>query len=167
MLDSEKAVVSFRQHWVPQGGNQSDRPHTCIGADCPLCEMGDRSTAALRINILDMSSSSGPKKILQIGIRAWNALKEAATSKKTGKIDLEKDFFTVSRSGSGNKSQTNFRPVKLRDIEEEWDEILENFDLADLDDIIEEAKEQNLGWEAVEYDSRRKLDEVAKYLSDG
>jgi hypothetical protein len=162
--------VTYRQHWVPQGGGQGNRPFTCIGVanDCPLCDLGDRNGQAICLNVLHLSAADAPEnKLLQLGITAWNALKEVATSKKTGQLNLEAGYYTVSRSGKDQQSQTNFRPLKWRDIEEDWDELEERFDFADIDILIEEAKESVYEpLDVVQISTFKQLEEQAAYLSE-
>jgi hypothetical protein len=159
-------LVSFRQHWVPQGANQPDRPYTCVGTDCPICELGDKTSACIVYNVLVLSEEDEPSnKILQVGVRASKALEDAAKDQK-GNIRIDKDFFAASRSGKGQQAQTNFRPVKQRDLEDDWPEVLEDFDLDELAGVIEEARENCFDPSIVQTSTRKQLDEVAQYLAD-
>lgn len=169
-LDVDPApLVSFRQHWLPQGGGQPDRPEVCPGKKtCPLCDMGDNSSQSIAFNILHLSGSDEPEvKLLQVGIKAYNAFKDAATSRSATEPNFNKDFFSVSRSGKGGQSQTNFTPVKLRDIEEDWGEVLEHWDIEDIEDIIADAEEEMFEpADVVQVKSAKQLREVAKFLSE-
>jgi hypothetical protein len=161
-----KVLLSFRQHWVPQGGGQPDRPYVCIGDDCPLCEMGDQSSGSFVFNVLDLSDPTGPtNKILQVGVKAYKSWKSAATGRDE-KIHYDKDFWAVNRSGKGQQSQTNFRPLKLRDLEEDWEELADLFDFDELDDIIADAKEDMYDTSIIPGNTRAQLREVAKYFAE-
>jgi len=72
----------------------------------------------------------------------------------------------VSRSGKGNKSQTNFLPMKERDLEEDWEEIFETFDLADLPAIIEEAQEDLFDYSIIQTHTAKQLRDIARHLSE-
>lgn len=160
--------ASYKQHWANSGQQgQANRPYTCMGPpDCPLCAAGDQPSSTFAINVLWLSAPNFPEnRVLQIGIKAWNALKDVATDKTTDKVRLTNGFFAVVRSGKGTNAQTNFRPVKERDIEDDWDEILENFDMDELDDLIAEAKESAFLPTIVQKSTRRQLLDVAKYMS--
>jgi len=159
--------MSFRQHWAPSGPGQPERPYPCPVpiAPCPFCDLGINGTSTFGFNILHLSDPVGPSvKILQIGIKAEKALLEACADKATGAPRLERDFFAVNRSGKGQQSQTNFRPVKLRDLEEDWPEVLEQFDVEELPEIIEDAKKQCFDTSIIPVYSTKQLREVARYL---
>ena len=160
-------LMSFRQHWLSQGKGAGDRGYLCIGKpECPVCKLGDRTALSVVINVLNLSVQGEPKnEYLQIGKRAWDSLSEQATDAK-GVLRLEKDFWSVNKTGKSTSSQTNFRPVKLRDIKDDWPEVLEDVDLEELPEIIEEAKENLFGTDIVQVHTKAQLREVSKYLSD-
>ena len=158
--------VTYRQHWMSQGGGQPDRPYVCIGVDCPLCAIGDNASQTIAYNVLHLNTGGEPtNKVAYFGIRAYNALLEAASDKATGAKRVERDFWAVNRSGKGQQSQTNFRPVKQRDLEDDWTEILESFDIDDLPQIIENAKGNVFDFSIVSVTSRQQLLEVAKFAT--
>lgn len=159
--------VNFSQHWVPSGPGQPDRPYICFGLECPICDVGDRPTTTILYNVLEVSDADGPRhKILQIGTRANQALTEVAEDRKTGKPNRMRDYYAVSRSGVKQQSQTNFRPVKGRDLEDDWSEIFTTFGPDDLDDIIAEETEKCLNADYITGNTKKQLQEVAKYLTE-
>jgi hypothetical protein len=168
ILEAEP-FASFRQHWAPTPGGESgtNRPFICIGkAECPLCALGDNASQTVALNILHLSAPGAPEnKLLQVGIRAWKALQDAAWDKRVDRPRLQNGFFAVNRSGSGTQSQTNFRLVKQRDLEEDWPEILNNFELTDLPVIIEEAKAKKFDPTIFQSSTRAELLKVARYLA--
>jgi hypothetical protein len=161
-------VATFGQHWVSQGGGGGNRPYTCPVEDCPLCELGDRANQVVIYNVLHLSADDAPKNmVLALGVKATGALKDAATLKKGGTPNIERDFFTASKSGQNQQTQTNFRSLKLRDIEEDWDELFDDFDPEDLPDIIADAKENVFTIEqVVQVSTAKQLREVAAYLAE-
>jgi hypothetical protein len=160
--------VSFRQHWIPQGGGQGDRPFTCLEKDCPLCDSGDRSGKVFVFNILHLSTDDGEptNKILQLGVKAYESFKAAATPRGKDKPLFNKDYWTITRSGKGNKSQTNFTPLKERDLEEDWEEIFELFTIEELPDIIAEAEEDLFDYSIIEVKTAKQLRDIARHLSE-
>jgi hypothetical protein len=162
ILEQEDTVLSFRQHWLSQGKGQGDRAYTCIGKpECPVCKLGDRSAMSVIVNVLNFSVEGEPRnEYLQIGKRAWDSLTEQSAG------DLEKGFWSVNKTGKGTSSQTNFRPVKQRDIKEDWPEVLEDIDLRDIPAAIEDAKENLFGSDVVQVVNKKQLQEVSKYLAD-
>jgi len=55
----------------------------------------------------------------------------------------------------------------VEDIEEDWDEILENFDIEDIDTIVADAQENLFEIaDVIEITPAKQLLEVAKYLGD-
>lgn len=161
--------VSFKQHWIPMGGGQGDRPYTCLERDCPLCDGGDaRPGKVFVFNILHLSTDEGEpvNKILQMGVTAYEAFKSAATPRGKEKPLFERDYWAVSRSGKNRKSQTNFQPMKDRDLEEDWSEIFEEFDIDDLPAIVEEAQENVFDISIIQTHTAKQLRDVARHLTE-
>jgi hypothetical protein len=159
--------ANFKQHWVPQGKRQPDRPYTCPGTGCPLCKIGDVGSKAFCFNVLHLSTGGDPEpKMLQVAVKAFEALKEAATPRDADRPKIRVGYWAVTRSGKGQRSQTNFRPVKERDLEEDWSEIFEHFNFDELPDIIEEAKTQLLKPDFVRPSTIAQLQKVARLLSE-
>jgi len=159
--------VSYRQHWVSMGSGQSDRPYTCIGTECPLCALADPSIATFSFNVLHLSGADVPKlKILKMGTKAFQALKETATDRVSGKVLLTRGFWAVHRSGKNQQSQTNFRPVKERDIQDDWEEVLEQVALDELPGYVKRAKAHCYDYTVVQVATKKQLQEMAKYLAD-
>lgn len=176
-LSNEPCLIKFiedqpfssgRQHWVNTGDSGGgNRPYLCIGnRDCPLCKLGDPANAFYAFNVLHLSEGDEPAvRVLQVGTKAFEALKTAATN-RAGKIVIDKDFWTVTKSGKQQRTQTNFRPVKLRDVEEDWPEVFESFDPDELEDIIETSKKKLYDEKIFKPSTLRQLKEVARYLAD-
>ena len=163
----DEPFATFSQHWVSSGGGVGNRPYTCPEDDCPLCDLSDRPNQTVWYNVLHLSADTKPKNmILPLGVKAAKALDNAATSKKTGVPDILKDFFAVSKSGKDQQTQTNFRPVKVDDIVEDWEEILDRFDINDLDEIIEASLDHLFDISLVQVTPPKQLREIAAYLAE-
>lgn len=164
-LEKEPFAV-FGQHWVRSRDSRGDRPYTCIGPKiCPLCAVGDRPTGSIMHNVLHLSADEEPSvKALQVGRKAFEAYKELATSKVNGQILFEKELWSVNRSGKRQQTQTNFHKVKLRDVEDEWPEVLSFFDLEELPTLVAEAKTELYTVDDVQVSTKAELKEVARFL---
>jgi hypothetical protein len=166
----EKAhFVNCRQHWIAAAGEQTNRPYVCITkeADCPLCAIGDTATAMYAFNVLWLSSGEFPVvKVLKVGTKAYQNLKDVATPRNASKPVIDKDYFAVQRTGPKGQQQTGFRPVKERDLKDDWAAEFEAFNLDDLPDIIEEAKGDLYDPSIIQRSSKQKLEDLAKYASD-
>lgn len=164
----EEPYASYSQHWVPNQTGTGNRPYTCYGEDdCPLCDAGNRPSPTVETNVLWLRPDGPPVvKTLQIGIKAWNDLISKATDKNTDEVKLQRNYFAVRRTGKNQQSQTSFQPVKLRDIEEDWEELLDHFDIADLPELVKEAKKKRRTIDQVQFTPMKELREVAKYLAE-
>jgi len=160
--------ISWAQHWVSPTGSQADRrSHTCLGDDCPLCDIGDRPVSTFCFNVLQLSNVSVPqRKLLQLGVKAYGALKDAATSRKTGKVNLVSTYWAESKSGKGQQSQANFRPVKKADVGEDWPEVADQFSTEEIEEMVAEAQQKLYGPEVVVVESTRVLRELARQVSE-
>jgi hypothetical protein len=164
ILENEP-FISFLQHWIrADGGN---RPYTCWGRGCPLCEMGNNPTKVIAFNVLSFSAGAEPQnKILQIGAKPYQALKELATDKTTNTPLFGRNYWSVSKSGKGQRSQVNFLPVKVRDIADDWEEVLETFEIEDLPEVVKKARRKMFDPSAIQVQTMKQLRDVAKYLTE-
>jgi hypothetical protein len=129
--------------------------------------MGDRPGKTYMYNVLHLSGEDEPQvKVLQIAVTAYKAFVAAATPRGKETPVYDRDYWAISRSGKDQQSQTNFNKVKERDLEEDWEEILEYIDLDALPDIIEESKEDMFDEDIVQVTPRKALREIAKYMAD-
>lgn len=152
--------ANFHQHWIdaPPNGIKK-KSWTCIEVDCPLCGLGDRPRLLTLFNVLHISTGGDPvNKVLELGVKAAGQLLNFGEDEKTG--PLSKLYYAVSKSGKGQQTAYNFRPVKDRDLEEDWD--IDPISKADIAD----AKEQMYDKSVVQRPSRAQLKELAKGLSD-
>lgn len=156
----EEPITSFRQHWIDNPpGDIRKKSWTCIEDDCPLCDLGDRPRVFTVFNVLHLSTGGDPEnKILQLGTKATGQLLNFAEDRKTG--PLPKHYYAVSKSGKGTSTAYNFRPVKDRDLEEDWE-------IDPLtDDELDEAMEGLYDKSIIQVPSRKQLRELAQGLTD-
>ncbi len=113
--------TSYRQHWIERQGQKS---FTCISdmneKGCPLCAAGDKPSARFAFNVALLSEDGDPVlKSYEVGPRVIDQLKNIHQSDKQG--PLPKNYFAVSRTGTGPTSQTNHQMVKAGDLAEDYD----------------------------------------------
>jgi hypothetical protein len=112
---------SYLQHWVTRKGKQS---FPCIGAGCPLCDIGVKVSQKVVYTVLNLSADSGPTvQVLEVTPTLDETLANYDADKKTG--PLPRLYWALSRtkaarSNSFAKYNYNFLPVKERDLEEDW-----------------------------------------------
>lgn len=158
----DEPFASYRQHWVetPPAGIKK-KSWICIEDGCPLCDLGDKPRMLTSFNVLHLSTGGAPEnKILTLGNKALGQLEAFATDPKTG--PLTKLFWAISKSGKNQSTAYNFRPVKERDLEEDWG--IE--DLDEVEDAIEDAMEKVYSVEDLNIPSKKQLREVSAGLTD-
>jgi hypothetical protein len=153
MFLEDDPYASFLQHWcdwVPRGHKQS---YICSQDDCPLDEV-DTPTARVRFNILALSGDVPVHWTYECGLTITDALNDYAK-----KEPLAGRYFAISMIGDKNK-RTQIRPVKVRDLEEDW-----NFKALSEDEI---AKFMSKLWDesSLEVSSRKELQEVADMATE-
>jgi hypothetical protein len=157
----DEPFVSYRQHWVdnPPNGIRK-KSWTCLEDDCPLCDLGDRPRTLTSFNVLHISTGGEPEvKILTLGNKAVGQLEGFASDPKTG--PLSRLFWAISKSGKGSSTAYNFRPVKERDLDEDWD-----VDIEDVEAAIETADDKLYDESAVQVPTKRDLKEIAQGLTE-
>jgi hypothetical protein len=157
----EEPFASYRMHWVdtPPAGIKK-KSWICIEDDCPLCDLGDRPRMQTAFNVLHISNGGTPdNKILTLGNKAVGQLEGFASDDKTG--PLPRLYWAISKSGKNQSTAYNFRPVKVRDLEEDWD-----VDPDEIEGYIEEAEAKAYTFEDLQIPTRKQLREVSAGLTD-
>jgi hypothetical protein len=160
--------VTVRVHWVPSGKGP-DTPHNCIGrTNCPLCAVGSQPSTAVWFNVLWFQENVDPElKIMRLGVKAYNSLRDLARDRRNEDVyHFGDNFFSVQKSGKNQQSQTTFRSVKQRDLEDDWPEIVESFDMDTLDEYIADLENSLHDYTIVKMPKRSELDKVARYLTE-
>lgn len=113
MFLEDDPYASFLQHWcdwVPRGQKMS---YICSQDNCPLDDV-DTATARVRFNILAFSDVP-VHWTYECGAIITNTLDEYAK-----KESLSGRYFAISMVGDKTR-RTQIRPVKTRDLEEDWE----------------------------------------------
>jgi hypothetical protein len=113
MFLEDGPYASFLQHWcdwVPKGHKMS---YICSQDNCPLDDI-DTPTARVRFNILDLAGDVPQHTTYECGMTITDTLDKYAKNEP-----LSGRYFAISMMGDKTK-RTQIRPVKVRDLEEDW-----------------------------------------------
>jgi len=149
MFMEDGPYASFLMHWadwMPKGSKQS---YICLQDDCPLCEI-DVPSARVRFNILDCAGDTPRHVVFECGVTITDTLDDYAQ-----KEPLAGSYYAVAMRGQKRNKRTEIRPVKIRDLEEDWEFV----------PLTEEqiTKFDNKLWDdsSLERSTRQELQEVA------
>jgi hypothetical protein len=113
----DQPFASYEQHWIerPKG----KKSFVCIGEACPLCDvLGDKPRGKFAFNVLVLSGESQGVQIITAPPSLARQIKKAHDDERKG--PLSKEFWEVSRLGSGPTTQYTLNFVRGRDLAEEW-----------------------------------------------
>jgi hypothetical protein len=139
--------------WIPRGQKSS---FVCLQSDCPLCEV-DTATPRVRFNILDCSGDEPVLVTYECGITVAETLMRYNEDAKVG--PLGGTYYAISMTGTKNRRQTQIRPVKVRDLEDDW-----HFEALTEDEL---HKFQAKLWDdsSIERSNRQELEEIASSVT--
>jgi len=148
----------FDQHWL--NNREGQKSFRCLEEECPLCAAGDSPSPRFTFSILHFEEENGEIdptiKLMTVGVKALKQLKAIDEDPKRGG-PLEGKFFSAYRTGKKRDTVHTFTPVKLRDVEEDWE--------IPQDEAVSALKEAQEGPEPkVWIDSLETLREVASEL---
>jgi hypothetical protein len=113
----DQPFASYEQHWIerPKG----KKSFVCIGEACPLCDvLGDKPRGKFAFNVLVLSGETQGVQIMTAPPSLARQIKKAHDDERKG--PLSKEFWEVSRLGSGPTTQYTLNFVRGRDLTEEW-----------------------------------------------
>lgn len=113
----DSPFATYEQHWIerPKG----KKSFVCIGEDCPLCDIiGDKPRGKFAFNILVLSGEAQGLQILTAPPSLARQIKKAHDDERKG--PLSKEFWEISRLGTGPTTQYTLNFVRGRDLSEEW-----------------------------------------------
>jgi len=113
----DQPFASYEQHWIerPKG----KKSFVCIGEACPLCDvLGDKPRGKFSFNVLVLSGELQGVQIMTAPPSLARQIKKAHDDERKG--PLSKEFWEVSRLGSGPTTQYTLNFVRGRDLAEEW-----------------------------------------------
>jgi len=113
----DRPFATYEQHWIerPKG----KKSFVCMGEGCPLCEMlGDKPRGKFAFNVLVLSGEETKVQVLTAPPSLARQIKKAHDDERKGPID--KEFWEISRLGTGPQTQYTLNYVRGRDLAEEW-----------------------------------------------
>jgi len=132
MLLENEPYASFLQHWCDWVGRGQRQSYICLQEDCPLDEVDPKPAMRVRWNILDCSGDQPIHMPFECGIAVSDMLLDWGENEP-----LSGRYFGIQMKGPKRSRRTQIRPVKIRDLEEDWDfvalseDAIEGFDLFD------------------------------------
>lgn len=121
----DQPYANYARHWVErmgQGGKKTNRPYACpgsVGRECPICDIGDRPQTVSSFNIaLVADDGTVSLKTWDVGVKIFKTLQAFANDARIA--PLNKDYFAVSRTGTGGSANNTIIPVKTSVLEEDY-----------------------------------------------
>ena len=113
----DRPFATYEQHWIerPKG----KKSFVCINDGCPLCEiLGDKARGKFAFNVLVLSDGEPTVQVLTAPPSLARQIKKAHDDERKGPLD--KEFWEISRLGTGPTTQYTLNFVRGRDLTEEW-----------------------------------------------
>ena len=152
----DSPFATYEQHWINDA--KGKKSFICIGDDCPLCDiLGDKPRGKFLFNVLALSEEEPKVQVLTAPPSLFRLIKDAHEDERHGPLD--KEYYEISRSGTGPKTQYKLALMKSRDLEEEW-----NIKLSDAKNLEGEAVLFTVS-EIVKETPRSELLDLARLLS--
>lgn len=152
----DRPFATYEQHWIerPKG----KKSFICLGDGCPLCDiLGDKPRGKFAFNILVLSGENQGVQVLTAPPSLARLIKKSHDDERKGPIDRE--FWEISRMGTGPTTQYTLNYVRGRDLAEEW-----KLSLDDVNEQISTAVPFTVA-EFVRETPRTELLELARSLS--
>ena len=116
--------ATYEQHWI-DAISKGKKSFVCIGDGCPLCEiLGDKPRGKFAFNILVLAGETTGVQVLTAPPSLARQIKKAHDDERKGPLDRE--FWEISRMGTGPTTQYTLNYVRGRDLAEEWKLSLDN-----------------------------------------
>lgn len=113
----DRPFATYEQHWIerPKG----KKSFVCLGDGCPLCEiLGDKPRGKFAFNVLVLTGDVQGVQVLTAPPSLARQIKKAHDDERKGPLDRE--FWEISRMGTGPTTQYTLNFVRGRDLAEEW-----------------------------------------------
>lgn len=135
----EEPVASYAEHWLTIDDKR--RSYVCLGDDCPLCnKLGDRPSVKVCFNVADMEANPPVVKLWSAGTQVGDILEKFAENPKTSPLNRDDLYWTILRTKKNDRYTTSIRPVKARDLDEDFEiDPLTNEELDELEGSMFEA----------------------------
>jgi hypothetical protein len=113
----DQPFAVYEQHWIerPKG----KKSFICIGESCPFCDiLGDQPRGKFAFNVLVLSGDTQGIQILTAPPTLARLIKKSNDDERKG--PLSKEFWEISRMGTGPTTNFTLNFVRGRDLAEEW-----------------------------------------------
>lgn len=144
----DRPFATYEQHWIerPKG----KKSFVCIGDGCPLCEiLGDKPRGKFAFNVLVLTGETQGVQVLTAPPSLARQIKKAHDDERKGPLDRE--FWEISRMGTGPTTQYTLNFVRGRDLAEEWKlsldtvkELVANAESFSAEDVVRETPRSEL-----------------------
>jgi hypothetical protein len=144
----DRPFATYEQHWIerPKG----KKSFVCIGDGCPLCEiLGDKPRGKFAFNVLVLTGDVQGVQVLTAPPSLARQIKKAHDDERKGPLDRE--FWEISRMGTGPTTQYTLNFVRGRDLAEEWklsqdtvNELVANAEPFSAEDVVRETPRSEL-----------------------
>lgn len=146
-------VAVYKQHFLRE--KEGKKSYICLGNGCPLCQdLGHTPDKKFAFNVVDLTQETIGVSLLVAGPRLLGVL-EKANSGKYGPLD--RHYWEISRSGTGQKTTYLLSPVKDRYLEDDW-----KLNPAKIEGII--GKLKPLTADAIKTNSKAELRQIVAEL---
>ncbi|CAB4166953.1 hypothetical protein UFOVP964_52 [uncultured Caudovirales phage] len=152
----DRPFATYEQHWIerPKG----KKSFVCLGDTCPLCDvLGDKPRGKFAFNVLVLIGETTGVQVLTAPPSLARQIKKAHDDERKGPLDRE--FWEISRMGTGPTTQYTLNFVRGRDLAEEWK--------LNLETVTEQIKsaEPFTAEEVVRETPRSELLEIARSIA--
>lgn len=123
ILDQEP-VAAYAEHWltIKDGKDEKRRSYVCLGDDCPMCnKLGDRASVKVCFNVVDLDLNPPEVKLWTAGTQVGDILEKFAENPKTSPLNRDDLYWTILRTKKNDRYTTSIRPVKARDLDEDFE----------------------------------------------
>lgn len=150
----------YKMHWL--NWRDGKKSWNCLDKDgCPICDMtGDKPRQQALFNVVEFPEDDDPRLVVWTTSQTTAGTIRDLSKSKSGPIDRDDVYFSVTRSGKGKKTKYTLQPIKERDLEEDWE--VQPLTEEELDAFYEEAYDD----EIVYWNTKRELREIAEEMLD-
>ena len=145
----DRPFATYQQHWL-DAIIKGKKSFVCMGDGCPLCEiLGDKPRGKFAFNIFVITGETTGVQVLTAPPSLARQIKKAHDDERKGPLDRE--FWEISRMGTGPTTQYTLNYVRGRDLAEEWklslDDVNEQISTAvpfTADEVVRETPRSEL-----------------------
>lgn len=114
----DRPFATYEQHWI-DAIVKGKKSFVCIGDGCPMCEiLGDKPRGKFAFNVLVLTGDNPGVQVLTAPPSLARQIKKAHDDERKG--PLNREFWEISRMGTGPTTQYTLNYVRGRDLAEEW-----------------------------------------------